>query len=204
MPSNAPTPTASWRFFARSARQLVSAPESAAEPGDVRLPAVDRRTVALLARERFRLAEERLLVVQRAGARDSLEADWVDLDRHRVLAQLPLEPLVVRPYPTVDGEDELEIPRDRLLRVEERCELEAEARILRRAVVRVDVPVEWFRSRRRIDGRRLAQCIGDLARLVQLRLEPREGVAVPLGRVSELVERRFHRLEHVAVPERPV
>jgi hypothetical protein len=36
-----------------------------------------------------------------------------------MLPELPLEPLVVRAHPSMHGEDEVEVVRDRLLRVEE-------------------------------------------------------------------------------------
>src|SRR5204863_4191313 len=126
-----------------------------AQERDVRLPAVDRRGVAELPRQRLGLAEERSLVAQVSGPGDSLQAVEIDLDGERMLPQLPFEPLVVGPRPSVHGEDELEVPGDRLLCVEERSELETEARVLRGAVVQVDIAVEWFRRRRRIDGRRL-------------------------------------------------
>src|SRR5581483_7051145 len=45
----------------------------AAEPGDVRLPAVDHRAEAVRPRERLRLAKERPLLVDCARPRDPLD-----------------------------------------------------------------------------------------------------------------------------------
>jgi len=66
----------------------------------------------------------------------------------------------------MDGEDELEVPRDRLLRVEKRRQLEADAFVLRRPVVGVDVCVERLCRAGRVDGRLRTQRICHLARLV--------------------------------------
>ena len=117
--------------------------------------------------------------------RDPLEARQIDLDRQRMLTQLPLEPLVVRPHPPVHGEEEVEVVRDRLLRVEERREPEADARVLRRAVVGVDVVVERLRRRGRIDPRDLRQLGRHRSRLVEGGCRPRERRQHPPRQVRE-------------------
>jgi hypothetical protein len=59
--------------------------------------------------QRLRVAEERALVVQVSRPRDSLEPGEIDPNNgQRMLLQLPLEPLVVRPYASVRGKEEVE------------------------------------------------------------------------------------------------
>jgi hypothetical protein len=109
----------------------------------------------------------------------------VDRNRQRVLTELPLEPFVVGTHAFMRGEDEVEVVRDRLLRVEERCQLKSRAHVLGGPVVGVDVPVERFRRRRRIDLRHLRQLRRDLSRLVEGGRRPRHGRQHPVREVRE-------------------
>jgi hypothetical protein len=136
--------------------------------------------VAAGSRKRLGLVEERPLFGEVAGAGDSLEAVDFDWNRQGVLTELPLEPFVVGTHAFMRGEDEVEVVRDRRLRVEERCQLESRAHVLGGPVVGVDVPVERFRRRRRIDLRHLRQLRRDLSRLVEGGRRPRHGRQHPV------------------------